>query len=73
MNDFDDDTKEAVYEAAKLLRRWAGCELAMDIKVFGDVTDDAVIDLMAALEELFPDIIDDLNAEDEEENARRRH
>ena len=60
---------EAVYEAAKTVRRWAMREIIEDISLFGEMQDEAMFDLCAQLEEVFPGIVEEIEREDDLDNA----
>lgn len=54
----DKDSKE--FKAALVLREWAMAQILGDIALFGNIADESLFDLCACLEELFPDLIEEL-------------
>ena len=57
----DKNSKE--YKAALVLREWAMAQIIGDIQLFGEISDEALFDLCACLESLFPELIMELEAQ----------
>ena len=57
----DKNSKE--YKAALVLREWAMTQFILEIQMFEEPVDQALFDLCAALEELFPELVAELEAQ----------